>query len=238
MSNKFLEIGSEPDWSSDRAIAFDLDQKVLVGVGARNRKRVFIPRSQTRVQGGVTFVSEWILEKKVEELITEGFHRGAAEQAVRHIAKHQGRTVEEAGPQQQAAISLPGLTEWFTAAAENLRTPHVEFPLNGGVVSFARKGNRAKVPGAIELTNGYQWGDPSRQWYGTVSPDGDYSPAGRVSDELIDLVKEFDADPGAFVSKAQKNAGNCCFCRHELTTEASRNAGYGPTCAKNYRLPY
>jgi hypothetical protein len=56
--------------------------------------------------------------------------------------------------------------------------------------------------------------------------------------DLLDLIKEFAADPKRLVIACGKLTGHCCFCSLPLSDARSLHAGYGDTCAKNYRLPW
>ena len=214
----FVELTEQPDWRSAKAIAFDLDTKALVGASVRLRKRVFFPISQTREKAGTFYASEWIINKKIEELVAEGFGQGAS-MAISFLLGSD-EIVEGAPP----GIDFSNLREFFDKAAENLGTPKVQF----GEVKLNRSGNQAKVPGVVHVTNGLGWGDPARQWYGSIQRDGSFRPTRDCTDEVMDLLVKFNADP----------SGNCCFCFKTLTQERSRTIGYGPTCAKNYGLAW
>jgi hypothetical protein len=62
-----------------------------------------------------------------------------------------------------------------------------------------------------------------------------------IKEQLQALAK----DPAKVASEHGRLTGNCCFCNHRIghgdkdksaSSERSRNAGYGPDCAKKYGL--
>lgn len=231
MENLFIELAAGPDWSNDKCVAYDLDNKALYGADVRKRgERIFFPRSQVVDKNGKLFVSEWILNEKKKELVNNGFSEGNVSVAFSCITgqNHISKPME-------VGIDVSKLIEWFDTAAENLKYPKVEFP---NEVSLSRKGGRARNPGEIEVTNGAKWGDPARRWYGTIRRDGHFTPSRDCTEDVTQVVTDFAKSPHTYIAEAQKLAGNCCFCRGELTTERSRAAGYGPTCAKNWELPW
>jgi len=227
----YIELNQKPDWSNDRSIAFDLDPKLLYGANLNRWERVFVPKSQALEDSGRWYVSDWILDKKQEEFVSKGFDKSNVFLAFSSIlgSKRIEREI-------QSGIDVSLLRDWFDKAASNLQTPKVLFAVDGEVLKFARKGKRAKVPGVVDLTNGEEWGDANRKWYGTIRRDGKFTPSRDCTDKVKEVVVDFAKDPAAYVLVAQRQAGNCCFCRNELSTERSREVGYGPTCAKNYGL--
>lgn len=57
-------------------------------------------------------------------------------------------------------------------------------------------------------------------------------------DELKNYLDQFEADPPGFASKMGKLMGACCFCSLTLSDERSLSVGYGPICAKHWKLPW
>lgn len=58
------------------------------------------------------------------------------------------------------------------------------------------------------------------------------------SDAVIEHLKRFAADPATFAAEYGRLTGYCCFCHLTLKSERSVAVGYGPVCARNYRLPW
>ena len=223
----YIEVTKQPDWSAEKSIAFD----IFKGDARGSRTRIFFPKSLSVEKDGVLFVSEWVISKKKEELRSNGFSPEFISEKFSEIFGY--KRIKDG---QDGTIEAGDLLQWFDQAATNLNTPKVSFEIDGETIRFARKGNRSKSPGVIEVTNGLGWGDMNRIWFGTIKRDGTFFPSRSSNGAVASTVKRFNSNPEGFVEKAQKNAGNCCFCMGELTHERSRVAGYGPKCAKNYNL--
>jgi hypothetical protein len=123
----------------------------------------------------------------------------------------------------------------FDTAGAKLKYPKITFECEGETIQLSRAGSRARYPGSINVTDGGPYGD--NVWYGRVR-DGAYEPSKSATPKIREFLAAFAADPGKFAGDYGKRHGCCCFCRAELTEPRSRYAGYGPTCAKNYKLPY
>jgi len=189
-------------------------------------------------QNGVSYVSEWIFGKKVEELAEK---YNADPDRVRdvlaaHVLGDRGITVKrDAG---LPTIRVGSLITFFDNPVHQgkVKFPKITFGKGDDVVRFQRAGDRAKVPGSINVTDGKPFGE--NQWFGRIERDGTFKPSRKCTPEVHKLVQDFAADPGGEATKSAKATGNCVFCFKELEVERSRVAGYGPTCAKNYGLPY
>lgn len=96
-------------------------------------------------------------------------------------------------------------------------------------------GDRAKVPGSINVV-----GVATGNWYGRILDDGTLQQSYKfpAPKKMIDLLKEFAADPVKVVSESGTISGHCSFCNAELTDERSKKVGYGPICAGHYNLPW
>ncbi len=118
------------------------------------------------------------------------------------------------------------------AAANGLKFPAIK--LDGVKLSLC--GSKAKVPGAVNVTDGGPYG--ANQWYGRIELDGKWTPRAGTPQAIIDVVLAFDASPAKGAAVYGTETGSCCFCRKELTTKESLSAGYGPICAGRYGLPW
>jgi len=77
--------------------------------------------------------------------------------------------------------------------------------------------------------------------YGNIDDNGtlklrNYPGADR--EEVKNYLDQFEADPPGFASKMGKLMGACCFCSLTLSDERSLSVGYGPICAKHWKLPW
>lgn len=111
----------------------------------------------------------------------------------------------------------------------------------GHVVKFARAGNRSRNPGRINITDGLPFGDNT--WYGYIDLRGHWFIPNNVRalaefQMVHDLVDKFAADPETVAAQHGKVTHQCCFCNQELTDDRSKEAGYGPVCARHYGLDW
>lgn len=126
----------------------------------------------------------------------------------------------------------------FQKAKEHLKYPKIVLQCAGLPITLSLAGQASKVPGSINIAGEGKY--PNRVWYGRVLADGKWNVANGVTPEmqqaLIDLLKEFGADPAGVAKKYGQLTGNCCFCNSPLHDVRSTAAGFGPVCAKNYGL--
>jgi hypothetical protein len=96
-------------------------------------------------------------------------------------------------------------------------------------------GERARVPGSINVID-----EADRAWFGRILKDGafEHSPRIDVPTAVAELLGRFACDPVGVAGEHGRLTGKCCFCNTALTDERSTSVGYGPTCAKNYGLPW
>lgn len=83
---------------------------------------------------------------------------------------------------------------------------------------------------------------------GHISHEGNIIPAPRYKELTADgeelmkkhlsFLQTFNDDPAEGAKVQGKLTGNCCFCGHELSTDESLSAGYGPICAAHFSLPW
>lgn len=137
--------------------------------------------------------------------------------------------------------SLDGILAVFNKAAQHLKYPAIVLLVDGiaGGVRVSRAGDRAKVPGSLNVTSGEK--DDSeygRTWYGRVTLDGKYSASRDATPAIAAALQAFAADPVRVATEYGRLTGNCCFCRKTLTDERSTAVGYGQTCAGHYGLPW
>jgi hypothetical protein len=153
------------------------------------------------------------------------------------------RLIERSQPAKPAEHvgNLSALLRLFDlAASRRKKQPEVtiEFPGIGAIV-IARAGDKARVPGAINVQTPGRYGENT--WYGRILRDGTFdkgnkgavTPAG-----LISQLQAFAANPAPMAATYGIKSGRCCFCDHALTTDESKSVGYGPDCADNFGLPW
>lgn len=145
-------------------------------------------------------------------------------------------------PTTTAAIgSMDRLIAMFDKAKQHLKWPAIVFAVEGiGSFRLSVAGERARVPGSINVTEAQKNGDEGRVWFGRINRDGTFEAARKVDvpAALVDGLREFAADPAGYARRSANLTGRCCFCNQGLTDERSTTVGYGPTCAAHYGLPW
>lgn len=78
-------------------------------------------------------------------------------------------------------------------------------------------------------------------FYGTIDrTTGTFYPtkSAEADDRVMSVIEQFRQDPGDTAVRLGKKGGRCSFCNANLHDHRSVAHGYGPTCAKNYTLPW
>lgn len=142
-----------------------------------------------------------------------------------------------------ATLDLKNINKLFDKAKIHLKFPKIALGLkndpNGLRITLSGSAN----PGCISLhsvvkqTSNRWWG-VKRVFYGRIAPNGDVTVSDRAPAEMVDLLKEFAADPAKVAASHGHLTGNCCFCSLPLSDERSTAVGYGAVCADHYDLPW
>jgi len=136
--------------------------------------------------------------------------------------------------------SMSGVIALFAKAQEKLKHPKITLSLNGAPVVLSVAGQGSKAPGSINVMGEGKY--PNREWFGRISPEGDWAPSGLLQkdqarlESLLILLGEFAYAPAEVARKYGALTGNCCFCAKKLTDDKSVAAGFGPKCAENFGL--
>ena len=135
---------------------------------------------------------------------------------------------------------LAAFVKLFTDAKENLKFPKIIMESNGSPLKFTIAGDKAKLPGTINITDGGPYGD--NKWYGRVTVEGEWTPAPAVTAELKSTISRvlnaFSKDATKAAMTYGKQQHSCCFCAKALDTKESVTAAYGPVCAGKWGLPW
>jgi hypothetical protein len=134
---------------------------------------------------------------------------------------------------------LTELKAMFARAGEKIKFPHLLLRLNDTEnLKVWIAGGRSKQPGSFSVVPA----DADKKWAGRIMVDGTWQPSQGRSAEyyngVADILSELIAAPQATLASHGKQLGACCYCGTELTDERSVQAGYGPTCAKKWGLPW
>lgn len=137
----------------------------------------------------------------------------------------------------KVANDLTAALNLFKKAAAHLKFPKVRLQLDdGSPVVLALAGPKSKYAGQIMITDGGPYGES--KWYGVVNTTGAWKSGKENNPAVLELVKEFAADPVGVATAYGKLIGSCCFCGKKLTDERSTSVGYGGTCAAHWGMPW
>lgn len=141
-------------------------------------------------------------------------------------------------PAPAATVNVSAIFDLLNgAAARGLKHPKVRLTAPGGErIVLAINGDRSRYAGSIRLTDGLPFGEST--YYGRITPDGSVLRADAMTDEVLELLVAFAADPAGVGALIGKRTGSCCFCSRLLETRESVAVGYGPVCATKYGLPW
>lgn len=160
----------------------------------------------------------------------------AAQRPWAHKLANEAQAAADAPPapaQRPAAHSLPNVIARFETAVSNGAT-YPSIRLSAGLTIKFMTGGRN--PGTVTVTDGGAY--PNNEFYGRVQPNGDWDPPRNTPGEVIDALREYNADPAAYAAAYGQEIGSCCFCNRLLTHGDSVTVGYGPVCADKYGLPH
>lgn len=152
---------------------------------------------------------------------------------------------------------MAGIKKLFANVASKLKYPKITLsyvPANGVTgyngptyngpaykyLVIKQAGPNASQPGTLNISS--EGGYGSAIWYGRIQDDGTFEQSRntgiQISEEIIDRLIAFAKDPAKVAAEHGKLTGRCCFCNKHLDDERSTDMGYGPVCAKNYKLPW
>jgi hypothetical protein len=119
-------------------------------------------------------------------------------------------------------IDMSNVVDMFDNASKKLKRPKVTFE------RFRLERNN---DGSISA-RGYE------TYFGVISVDGKFYPTQDITEEITEDIKNLSEDPVRFACEYGKATGRCCFCMLPLKEERSLGVGYGPICARNYKMPW
>jgi hypothetical protein len=134
------------------------------------------------------------------------------------------------------ALKVPAIYNLFDGAMGCNKRLKVALPdSNGFLIVFKTASSTSSRPGEIFLTL-----DHSKEYLGRIDTNGIFYPSygGNNHPTLTATLAEFNDDPVQTVAQYGRLTGICCFCRKHLDDAISIKVGYGPICAKKYKLPY
>ena len=136
--------------------------------------------------------------------------------------------------------NLEAFVKLFTDAKANLKFPKIIMESCDMPLKFTVAGDKAKFPGTINITDGGPWGE--NVWYGRVDAEGTWAPSTVTTNDqktvIARVLQAFSHNAQKAAMTYSKGQTRCCFCAKALDTKESVFAGYGPTCADNFGLPW
>jgi hypothetical protein len=132
-------------------------------------------------------------------------------------------------------VSVSGIVE-LLRRNNNAKRPKIRFFIGETEFILSVAGSQARVPGSINVVS-------TGQWYGRIHTDGRYEPSqksieGEPHAVIISALNLIAQDPAKAAAEYGKKTGRCCFCFLGLDDPRSLEVGYGPVCAKHYKLPW
>jgi hypothetical protein len=144
-------------------------------------------------------------------------------------------------PQSTEVGSVKGIVDLLDGAKLHLKHPAIIVRANDRDIRLSIAGPTAKVPGSINVCSA-EGGFGSREWYGRITREGVFDPSRKhdsvTQTAVATALKAMASDPAKAAANYGHLTGHCCFCNRSLDDARSTEVGYGPVCAKHYRLPW
>jgi len=132
----------------------------------------------------------------------------------------------------------PAIPELFSnAVSPRLRFPHINLHTScGASVVLRLAGAKSTQPGSVTVTS--EGSFYTRIFYGRITTTGELQPRTAMTAEIIALLRRFSNDPATVAGECGQVTGNCAFCGLALSDPRSTALGYGPVCARAWKLPW
>jgi len=129
------------------------------------------------------------------------------------------------------------IVELLQRAQQHLKYPKLWLDSKAtGALRLHLAGPRSRHHGQVQITDGAPYGE--NIYYGRISKAGQLKASASVTPEIREVLIALAGDPVGMTATHGKATGNCCFCSKALSDARSLEAGYGPTCARNWQLPW
>jgi len=165
-------------------------------------------------------------------------HEHAQRQLEREEHASAPATVESAA---NALGCLPRIAAFLTPVSERLKSgASVTFTSGLLTVNIRRAGADSRHPGSFYVRGLTGFDLNNTVYMGRISPEGHWFPTsdGLQHTAVFALLDEFEQGPADYCAAYGQRTGRCAFCDLHLDDPVSVGLGYGPHCARNYRLPY
>lgn len=201
----------------------DMKERFIRGYGFSDKQKAMIIDMPARLSANK--------EAKIRRAASDKARAEAAAERARLLAM----ITTETGFERVAEL-LKGALE------SGLKRPAITFALTnadgvkiGGNVVFKCDSRNSDT---IEITNRLKQ-HRRNLTYGIIDTNlGTFTYNGTCPDEVVHFVRYVAEDPEAAAVENGFLTGNCCFCASGLHDHRSTAVGYGPICAKRYKLPW
>ena len=129
------------------------------------------------------------------------------------------------------------IVELLQRAQQHLKYPKLWLDSEEtGPLRLHLAGPRSRHHGQVQITDGAPYG--RNTYYGRISEAGQLHASASVTPAVQEVMTSLAGDPVGVTATHGKATGNCCFCSKALSDARSLEAGYGPTCAGHWHLPW
>lgn len=156
------------------------------------------------------------------------------------LHEHAHRQLERERPSYPTPSgALPRITAFLTPVSDKLASgARVTFASGDLTVTIKRAEADSRNPGSFYVRGLTGFGTYGSVYMGRIAADGAFFPTAECGPPVMALLDEFEADPAEYAAAYGRRTGRCCFCDAPLDDPVSMGMGYGPTCARHYRLPH
>ena len=215
---------TDSDFSQwERSFLRDMKDRMIAGRGFSEKQANLIVDMPARLSAQK--------EAKVRQAANDKIRAAAAAERARLAAMI---TTEEGF--ERVAELLKGALE------SGLKRPAITFALVDA--DGEKLGNRtvvfkcnARYPDTIKIQSHVK--EKRAKQFGIIDTNlGTFTYDGHCPTEVVHFVRHVAEDPEAAAVENGMLTGNCCFCAAGLHDNRSTAVGYGPICAKRYKLPW
>jgi hypothetical protein len=151
-------------------------------------------------------------------------------------------TSAKAPPVAQHVGDIQPIVALVDRARSRLKWPSITLETKAGtMLRVSVAGPSAREPGSITITDAVRRNaEGKRLWLGRITKAGAFESSRACSNpgDVAETLSLFAANPAGIAAEYGHRHGHCCFCIKPLDDERSTAVGYGPTCAKNWDLPW
>jgi hypothetical protein len=164
--------------------------------------------------------------------------RGLSENQWFWVHKIANETVDRIENPRKPAAHLPNFKPVLDRGYGAIKYPKLTIYCGDFHLRFQLCGPASKTPGFVTVLRFFGKNVSEKEYLGKINLEGDFWPAANLEDKIIRALEILNQDPESAAIQSGKISGNCAYCFKALTDERSLEVGYGPICAKTFRLPW